>query len=380
MTTNPLPPIHAWLAESNDPAVTRALDRMQRLEDVAHIAVMPDVHLAGDICVGTALATHRLLYPAAVGGDIGCGMLAIAFDVEAAALNDPHTAGALLRRLSQSIPQMRHHRSHVLPLPDSLRHATFSHPSLTALLHSEASLQLGTLGGGNHFVEFQSCPAGQLWLMIHTGSRALGQAVRHHHVAIALSQKHAPLPSLDSSHPTGQAYLHDAALACTFAEANRRAIATLAAAAVHDLLTAHPDPSTLITCDHNHLRPEHHQSQLLHVHRKGAMPADLHLPGLIPGSMGTQSFHVSGLGHPNSLRSASHGAGRRFSRAAARQKFSATDLKHQLRHVWFDPRHTHHLREEAPHAYKDIRSVMRAQTELVTITRTLNPLLAYKGT
>ncbi|MFT3788833.1 MAG: RtcB family protein [Tepidisphaeraceae bacterium] len=377
-------PIHEWLAESIDASVRRAIDRTADWDDVQHVAVMPDVHLAGDLCVGMAIATTRLLYPAAIGGDIGCGMLTLAFDVEAASLRDGDAgaarAGRVLHALGRAVPGSRRHRSRRLPMPSNLKATKLSHSHLDAIARDEGSLQLGTLGGGNHFVELQADEADdRLWLMIHTGSRAMGQAVRHQHVAVALAARPGEMPSLDASAEAGQAYLHDAAWASAYAEANRQAIAEGIIETLHEVIGAAPIESTQISIDHNHVRREQHFGQDWFVHRKGAMPADADLTGVVPGSMGTLSYHVEGRGCPESLRSSAHGAGRRFSRAAARERFSAVDVKHQLRHVWFDPRQTHTLREEAPHAYKDVRSVLRAQEALVRVTRTLRPVLSYKA-
>jgi tRNA-splicing ligase RtcB len=137
---------------------------------------------------------------------------------------------------------------------------------------------------------------------------------------------------------------------------------------------------SLITCDHNHLAREEHAGQWLLVHRKGAMPASLGAPGVLPGSMGTLSYHVEGRGNAEALRSSAHGAGRALSRQAARQRFTAGDLRRQMGSVWFDPRLSAQLREEAPKAYKDIRKVLRAQEDLVKVTCTLRPALTYKGT
>ena len=196
-------PVKKWLAMPMETSAYAAIERVRRAEDVVHVAVLPDVHIAGDVCVGTAMATKRLLYPSAVGGDIGC--------------------------------------------------------------------------------------------------------------------------------------------------------------------------------DHNHVRREEHFGESLYVHRKGAMCADAGLAGVVPGSMGTQSLHVEGRGCADSLRSGAHGAGRLLSRHAAREQFGRTNFRRQMQGVWFDPRLGDALREESPKAYKDVQSVMRAQRDLVKVTRTLRPLVVYKG-
>jgi len=366
-------PVKAWLAMPMEESAATAVERVRRAQDVAHVAVMPDVHAAGDACVGTATATRRLVYPSAVGGDIGCGMLAVAFDAEADALRDPSRAGAVLRLLGERIPAQRRSRRNVMPLPQDL-----SHPSLVSAVRDEARLQLGTLGGGNHFVELQVGEQGRLWLMIHSGSRAVGQAVKAHHLARA-TVRSASMLALDTATDDGRAYLHDQEWARAYADANRRAMAEHAVAAVKEALDVDVDEGTTIACDHNHVRAEQHFGGTLLVHRKGAMPADAGLAGVVPGSMGTLSYHVEGRGVADSLRSSAHGAGRLLSRGACRERFTRQDLRRQMEGTWFDPRLTDALREESPRGYKDVRSVMRAQAQLVKVVRTLRPVLVYKG-
>jgi tRNA-splicing ligase RtcB len=349
-------PTKAWLAMPMEDAAARAIERVRRAADVAYVAVMPDVHLAVDVCVGTATATRRLLYPSAVGGDIGCGMLALAFDAAADVVRDPASAGAVLRTLGERIPGQRRSRRNVMPLPQDLAALDLSHPSLSAGVADEARLQLGTLGGGNHFVEFQADGDDRLWLMIHSGSRAVGQAVKAHHLARATIRS-ASMLALDAATDEGRAYLHDQDWARGYARANRQAMAEQVVDAMRERFGIGPVESTLIACDHNHVRAETHFGQTLFVHRKGAMPADAGEPGVVPGSMGTASYHVEGRGCADSLRSSAHGAGRLFSRAAARERFTRHDLRRQMADVWFDPRMGQALREEAPRSYKDVRAV-----------------------
>jgi tRNA-splicing ligase RtcB len=358
--------------------VRATIQRIRGGEDVAHVAVMPDVHLARDVCVGTVMATRRLVYPAAVGGDIGCGMLAIGFDADANLLREPKFAGQLLRMIGERIPVHRRHRRRLLSLPKQLTSESLSHPELQGILNDVGTLQLGTLGGGNHFVELQSDDDRRLWLMIHSGSRAMGQAIRGHHLARA-QVRSASMMALDTDAPTGQAYLHDQTWARAYASANRRAMADQVLQLMREEFRIDAVESSTIECDHNHVQPEVHFGQQLVVHRKGAMPADADRPGVIPGSMGTLSYHVIGKGCEAALRSSAHGAGRRFSRTAARERFTRTDLRRQMQQVWFDPRLSDALRDESPGSYKDVRQVMTAQAELVSITRTLRPMLVYKG-
>jgi tRNA-splicing ligase RtcB len=367
-----------WVAGRVPDDVQASLARLASAEDVRHVAVMPDVHLAHDVCVGTVLATSRLIYPAAVGGDIGCGMLAAAFNVEAAALDDAVPAAAMFERLRRLVPVHRHHAAR--PLPSSLDPSSLSDGRLQVVARRDGRVQLGTLGRGNHFLEFQSADEedGRLWVMIHSGSRAVGPAVRDAHLARAAMGR-AGLASLDAGGDAGRAYLNDTTWTCRYADANRRAMLEAAAAAVKDVLRAELVPTSVLSCDHNHVRREVHGGEPVWVHRKGAMSAGDGEPGIIPGSMGTRSFHVAGRGQPDSLCSSSHGAGRAMSRDEARRRISTKELRRQLLGVWFDAAAEHALRDEAPGAYKDVRVVMRAQRDLTCIGRRLRPILVYKG-
>ena len=376
----PPAPLRAWLAGPMDANAAATVDRVRRAAGVVHVAVLPDVHLARDVCVGTAMATVDWLYPAAVGGDIGCGMLSVPFDADGPdLLGDAARAGRLLRLLGRAVPAARHHRLRAVPLPAELASTDLSHGSIAAVLADVGRLQLGTLGGGNHFVELGADMAdGRLWLTIHSGSRAMGQAVRNHHCAAA-GVRSAGMMAVDANTDAGRAYLHDQQWARTYAAANRAAMASAVVALLRDDFAVAADESGTIACDHNHVAAGSHAGRAVWAHRKGAMPAGANVAGVVPGSMGTRTVHVVGRGCAESLDSTAHGAGRAYSRAAARDRFSRADVRQQLRDVWFDPRLTDALREEVPKAYKDVRAVLAAQTELIDVTRTLRPLLAYKG-
>jgi len=305
-------------------------------------------------------------------------MLAVAFECPAEVLRNPQHAGALLRLLGERIPSQRRHRAKALSLPADLAAGDLSHPSLSAAIKDEGRLQLGTLGGGNHFIELQADEEDRLWLMIHSGSRAMGQVIKAHHVARAEVRSSA-MAALDAETDAGRAYLQDQAWACRYAAANRAAMSRDVIQIMKDLFRIEADESSTIACDHNHVRREEHFGQMLLVHRKGAMPAGAAMPGVVPGSMGTWSYHVEGRGCAESLRSSAHGAGRLLSRHAARERFGRADLRRQMEGVWYDPRGAGALREESPRSYKDVRAVMRAQSDLVRIARMLRPLLVYKG-
>ncbi len=371
-------PVRTWLAAPMDHDVSEAIDRLRHAPDIQQIAVMPDVHLASDVCIGVAVATTNLIYPQAVGGDIGCGMLAVRLDVDATCLKNPKTAGVILSELGRAVPTRRRNRRMAIPLPDDLATDTLTHPSLESCRRNEGVLEFATLGSGNHFIEIQADEDNRVWLMVHSGSRALGQAVRDHHLARAQNAG-SRFRTLDARSSEGREYLHDASYARRFADASRRAMAAEIGGVFARTLQAQVCWESLVTTDHNHVSFEGHAGCALWVHRKGAMRARLGESGVLPGSMGTLSFHVEGRGCEQALCSSAHGAGRALSRTAARAKVSERGLRHQMEGVWYDYRLSDKLRDEAPSAYKDIRAVLRAQRELVKVRRTLRPILNYKG-
>ena len=199
---------------------------------------MPDVHLAADVCIGVAVATSSLIYPQAVGGDIGCGILALATDLDAAALDNPRAAGQILSELRRAVPARRHNRRDTVSQPGDLAGMTLSHTSLESLRRNEGALEFATLGSGNHFLEIQADDDGRLWLMVHSGSRALGQAIRDHHLERAHSVTNR-LRALDAKSDFGAEYLHDASYARRYAEASRRAIAEAVGRVLATTLRAH---------------------------------------------------------------------------------------------------------------------------------------------
>ena len=187
------------------------------------------------------------------------------------------------------------------------------------------------------------------------------------------------LRALDATSIQGARYLSDAAWARRFADASRRAMAIEVGTVMETTLRARLCWDTVVTTDHNHVTDEHHSERELWVHRKGAMRARLGEGGVLPGSMGSLSFHVEGRGQEQALCSSAHGAGRALSRTMARSKVTERELRRQMEGVWYDYRLASRLRDEAPAAYKDIRAVLRAQADLVRVTRVLRPVLNYKG-
>lgn len=316
MSDAPAAPIRTWLALPMGHEVSAAIERLGRAPDVQQIAVMPDVHLADDVCIGVIVATSHLIYPQAVGGDIGCGMFAVGLDLESTALDDARAAGQVLADLGRAVPARRRNRSAIIPQPAELASDTLSHPRLESIWRKEGAAEFATLGSGNHFIEIQADEDRRLWLMVHSGSRALGQVIRDHHLSRAQPVDNR-LRALDANSEAGAEYLHDASCARRFADASRRAMAEEVSRVLAKLLGAQVCWDTAITTDHNHVSREHHGGRDLWVHRKGAMSAQLGESGVLPGSMGSLSFHVEGRGHEGALCSSAHGAGRVLSRTAA---------------------------------------------------------------
>lgn len=372
-------PLHQWVADRPGAEVRAALERLREAEDVVTIAVMPDVHLAREVCVGVALATASRLIPAAVGSDIGCGMAAIAFDGDADSCAAIVERGPqLLAALAKAVPIIRHRARDRPTLPAALADQALSDPVLERAKPRDASLQLGSLGRGNHFVELQADERGRPWAMVHSGSRGIGQSIRNWHEARA-SPDATGLRGLAATSEAGQAYLADLDWALHYAAENRRRLLAALTTIVAEQIGLEPVAASLVSCHHNFVRREHHGGRALWVHRKGAISARADEPGIIPGSMGSASFIVSGRGQPRSLCSSSHGAGRALARGEARRKISAKQLRRQMRDVCFAEHLAERLRDEAPSAYKDIGAVMRAQRDLTRVVHRLRPLLAFKG-
>lgn len=377
------PRFESWLVEPLPADVRRALDRVRRLDDVRHVAVMPDVHLAQGVCIGTVVATATRILPQAIGSDIGCGMAALCFDTEAPEQLDAELGAQIVTAMRSEIPIIRHSsRNAVRTLPhDLIDHAgmpTLSAKSLVSAARREGRLQLGTLGRGNHFVELQRDEDRRLWVMLHSGSRCMGQEIFTYHLQHAEPGR-SGLHYFEANTDAGRAFLSDVAWARQYAAANRQQMLAVVVGIVKRFFGAAPVSDSLIALDHNHVRRETHGNEELWVHRKGAVSARADELGIIPGSMGTMSFHTRGRGCSAALCSSAHGAGRRLSRDAARRSFRIESLMDQMEGVYFDERIAGVLTDESPFAYKDVNAVMRAQRPLTKIVRRLHPLLVYKG-
>ena len=370
--------IAAWLTEPVAGDVAKSLLRLAEAEDVQHVAVMPDVHLAENVCIGTAVATRELIYPQAVGGDIGCGMAAWQFDVDADLLADERTAAELMQFLYHRVPSNRHRRETNPGLPVDLMDSPLSDKRLESEKVRDGRVQLGTLGRGNHFLEMLADEEGRLWCVVHSGSRGIGQAIARHHLQKATGKSRG-LAYLSADSAAGQAYLSDADWAIRYARCNRLQMLQAVMEFLQDLCGSRVDAETRVDHHHNHVQTEEHGGEKWWIHRKGAQSARKGEIGILPGSMGTHTYLVHGCGDTASLRSCAHGAGRKLSRSEARQRVSSKQLVRQMGKVWFNHRNTQQLRDEAPSVYKDLDAVQRAQRSLCKVSRRLRPRFSYKG-
>jgi tRNA-splicing ligase RtcB len=372
-------PVLLW-SRCPPPAAVKQLQRLAAQPWVVdQVAGMPDLHLAEGVAVGTVFATEHHAIPAALGGDLGCGVAALHFRCHAPSLAR-RQLGAALAALDRVIPTGDALQGRPgVPVPEELAASPLSTGALGRARDRLAPLHLGTLGGGNHFLELDTDPEGSLWLLIHTGSRGLGAAIREHHQAAAEAAGGGALAALDTRTEAGQAYLADVAWALRFARANRDRIAARASEILADTLGAEPEPESRVDVHHNFLSREEHGGRPVLVHRKGAVAAPEGASVLIPGSMGTATYVAEGRGDPRSFCSCSHGAGRVMSRSEARARVTPGLLEAQLRRVVFDRRKLRTLIEEAPAVYRDIREVMEDQRELVTARLRLSPLGVLKG-
>lgn len=365
-------PVFAWSTTLHRDT-ERQLTRVAEQPWVAHhVAAMPDAHVSEGIAVGTVFATRDEVVPGALGGDLGCGVAALRFAAEASAV--PRVAlERVLRGWTQRIPvgDERHRRSWAgVALSGEL--------STRDLEHTRRRLEprdLGTLGGGNHFLELDRSHDGGLWLLVHSGSRGLGAVIGRHHLRAA----GGPLGSLPLATEPGAACLHDVEWALRFARANRDELLRVATEVVAHELAVSPEPDTHLDVHHNFAAREEHFGESLLVHRKGAIAAPVDQLALIPGSMGTASYLVRGLACGLAFRSASHGAGRVLTRREARARIAPRRLEQQLRRVVFDSTRMESLVEEAPTAYRDIAEVLDDEVDLVSAVLRLEPLVVLKG-
>ena len=363
-----------------------------------HAAVMPDVHLGKGATVGTVIATKGAVIPAAVGVDIGCGMMAVRTSARAEDL--PTSLAALRASIEHAVPHGRTDNGgrndrgarHTLTGPALEAWQTLSgrYDAIVDKHHKigggNSANHLGTLGTGNHFIEVCLDEANRVWVMLHSGSRGVGNRIGMYFIERAkadMRRQGIALPDADLAYLTERTqdfddYVEAVSWAQDFATKNR---AVMMEAVLGQLARAVGKPvapaEQVVACHHNYVSREHHFGADVLVTRKGAVSAQAGELGIIPGSMGTRSYIVRGKGHPDSFASCSHGAGRAMSRTAARRRFTLADHARAVEGV--ECRRDAAVIDETPAAYKDIDAVMAAQTDLVDIVHTLRQVLCVKG-
>jgi len=347
-----------------------------------HVAAMPDVHYGKGATVGSVIALKNAVSPAAVGVDIGCGMMAVKTNLSAEDL--PDSLKTLRHSIERGIPVgFNRHKEPVKGVDRLNLWGRFKHlDKKVKSLRDTALVQCGTLGGGNHFIELCLDEAGTVWLMLHSGSRRIGMQLAEIHIKIAKKLAHnANLPDPDlavflAGTPAMNDYRRDLYWAQEYALENRK---TMMRIYKEQMLRAFPHIKfdKPIQCHHNYVSEEVHYGEQVFVTRKGAIKAGNGDLGIIPGSMGASSYIVRGLGNPESFESASHGAGRRMSRGEAKRTFTVDDLKEQTKGV--ECRKDRSVVDEIPSAYKDIDQVMENQKDLVEVVAKLKQVMCIKG-
>ncbi|QRX92995.1 RtcB family protein [Streptomyces noursei] len=386
-------PIRMWA----DPATVEGV-AMQQLRNVATLpwiqglAVMPDVHFGKGATVGSVIAMRGAVCPAAVGVDIGCGMSAVKTSLTADDL--PADLSRLRSRIEQAIPVGRGmhddpvdpRRIHGFPAAgwDDFWGRFDGVAEAVKFRHERAAKQMGSLGSGNHFIEFCLDETGSVWLMLHSGSRNIGKELAEYHIEQARKLPHnqglvdRDLAVFIADTPQMAAYRNDLFWAQEYARHNRDVMMALYQDVVRkEFHKARPVFEPVISCHHNYVAEETYEGVELLVTRKGAIRAGGGDYGIIPGSMGTGSYIVRGLGNEASFNSASHGAGRKMSRNAAKKRFSTRDLEEQTRGV--ECRKDSGVVDEIPGAYKPIEKVMEQQRDLVEVVAMLKQVVCVKG-
>ena len=399
-------PIKSWCENIEAPALGQAVNMANHPKTFKHVALMPDAHSGYGLPVGGVIACDNAVIPYAVGVDIGCGMSTFNTHIEGAPSEE--TLKKIMGFMRERVPMGEGHAHK--DSQDWIGFDNFFVPPFRQWCDDHGMAldrrNLGTLGGGNHFCEVQLGSDGNIWLMIHSGSRNMGQRICRYYNDLALKmcdKWSTPLPSRDSAflladEPEGLAYIVDMNFALEYAKESRRRMMiafiesfldAIFGDASYDDSVYHTD--NIIDIHHNYASLENHFGRNLWVHRKGATSARVGQIGIIPGSMGTSSYIVAGLGNPESFNSCSHGAGRAMSRTEACETLKVEDCDKAMEGVIYGRWGTVRARGkkdklagktdlgEAPQAYKDIDAVMAAQDDLVKVLVKLKPLAVMKG-
>lgn len=353
-----------------------------------HLALMPDAHLGKGATVGSVIPTLHAIIPAAVGVDIGCGMIAVRTQYTLTDL--PRDRSRLRADIERAIPLSAGHNNRNVQPTAEPRIAELGKLAAKAGFSPSQyvdkwDLQLGSLGSGNHFIEVSADENDAVWLFLHSGSRGVGNKIAQHHIGVAqrvIQKKGIRLPDADLAYleegtAEFNAYIRELRWAQHFALLNREEMMDRVITRFGKWAGGRVQELERINCHHNFTQQETHYGKSVWVSRKGAIKAEAGDPGLIPGSMGTASYVVEGLGNKASLNSSPHGAGREYSRNAARKTFSLAELKEAMRGIEF--RASEAFIDEIPAAYKPIDQVMRDAADLVKVRHRLRQLINVKG-
>jgi tRNA-splicing ligase RtcB len=372
--------IYCWAPDLEEEAMAQARNLANLPFACSHVALLPDAHSGYGMPIGGVLATRDVIVPNAVGVDIGCGMRAVKLPVPAGKLYEKRDS--ILNDIQRSIPTgFNWHKK-----PQD--HALFKTAPDIRIIREEldnARRQLGTLGGGNHFIELQSDTEGHAWVMLHSGSRNLGKKTCDVYNKLAREKNHYKLDDswqlwgLPADSPTGREYLQAMRFCLDFARANREQMMKIILEITERHLKINTSGLNQLDVHHNYAAVEKIGGTDHIVHRKGAVKAEGTV--IIPGSMGTPSYICRGLQNPKSFNSCSHGAGRRMGRNAARKSYSVESVIQEMRSkdISFFKADKKDAAEECSAAYKDISEVMRQQRDLVEILLELKPIGVVKG-
>lgn len=386
-------PVKIWADEVDDNS-KKQLANIASLPFIHHhVAAMPDVHLGFGATIGSVIATQKAIIPAAVGVDLGCGMVAHRLSITANDLDEKSLKG-VFDQISRDVPVGRGMHNNQSSFEDRARSFATGlggilekHPVLEKTIcgTNKWVKQLGTLGSGNHFIEVCLDESNQVWIMLHSGSRGVGNAMAEYFIHLArkdMERWMIQLPDRDLAYfPEGAEHFDDYVEAVYWAQEyalqNRQCMVDLVLAALKRHLPPFDVTGEAINCHHNYVAREHHFGANVWVTRKGAIRAREGDPGIIPGSMGARSYIVRGLGNPESFMSSAHGAGRRMSRTAVGKQFTEADLARQTDGVIC--RKDRGVVDEIPGAYKDIDAVMENQKDLTETRHTLKQVVCVKG-
>lgn len=377
----------SWASELDPNALAQAETSAKMPFIPSHIALMPDAHLGLGATIGSVIPTLGAIIPAAVGVDIGCGMAAVKMDLKASHL--PDDLAPLLDRIASVVPAGVGQGHESFQVAKVLHRLGKDHtPEMTDKQAKTSARQMGTLGSGNHFVEVCLDLDENVWVVLHSGSRGIGNQLARYHIDKAkglmkeyfISLEDKDLAYFVQGTQAFDDYWADLQWAQGYAAANRAAMLKAILSEFVDFMGGDLGWGEEINCHHNYTALENHHGKNMFITRKGAISAREGEWGIIPGSMGTNSFIVQGLGNPASYTSAPHGAGRKMSRRAAKDQFSYRDLEDRMAgKVWMSGKSAK-LVDEIPDSYKDVHAVMRDSADLVEIKVELDQIINYKGT